>query len=110
MSRSTLHPPKLAYHVDSSHDGYAGVTFYCPTCCHWLWRWFEEEHTPETGAVSDGWHATCRLINTHNPLRCNNVHDIIPMGPAPQSLLDWFEAGKPDWPQCPEDFDEGAVR
>ena len=110
MSRSTLHPPKTAYLLPSSEEGYAGVTYYCPTCHHWLFRLFEEEFTPKIGEVSDGWHGRCRLINTRNPLRCNGIHDIVPEGPAPQRLLDWFEADQPDWPKCPEDFVEEATQ
>jgi hypothetical protein len=104
MSRSSLHPPKTTYLLPLSEEGHAGVTYYCPTCHHWLFKWFEQEYTPKIGEVSDGWHGKCRLSNTRNPLRCNDRHVIVPEGPAPQSLRDWFEADQPDWPKCPEDF------
>lgn len=104
MNSSALHPPKEAFYVESSLEGRAGVVFYCPTCLHWLWKWFGEELTPKQGEVSAGWHSRCWLINSDNPLRCNNTHDLIPRGPAPQTLLDWLDAGEPDWPMCPADF------
>jgi hypothetical protein len=110
MSHSTTHPPKTAFHGGSYEPGYVSVTFYCPVCHHWLAQQFKEEYAPETGAISDGWHVMCRLINTHNPLRCNGIHDIIPIGPKPQALRDWFDADKPDWPKCPEDFIGEAVK
>ncbi len=104
MSRSTTHPPKTAFHGGSSVPGLVSVTFYCPVCHHWLTGQIVKEETPETGAISVDWHVMCRLINTCNPLRCNSRHDIIPIGPKPQALHDWFDAGQPDWPKCPEDF------
>lgn len=110
MTHSTSRPPKTAFLVTSPQAGEAGVTYFCPTCHHWLWKWFREEFTPSPGEVSTDWHGKCRLTNTGNPLRCNDSHDIIPVGPAPQSLLDWFDAGQPDWPRSPEDFIEGISR
>ena len=110
MSRSTTHPPKTAFHGGSFEPGYVSVTFYCPVCHHWLTRHMTEEEAPETGVISADRYAMCRLINTHNPLRCNGIHDIIPIGPKPQALRDWFDADQPDWPKCPEDFIGEAVK
>lgn len=109
MSRSTTHPPKIAFGVPSSEAQINGLTFYCGTCTHWLFRWFNSEFMPSIGELSEGWSAGCRLKSSHNPLSCSGKHDLIVKGPAPKALLNWFDADQPDWPKAPEDFVDGGA-